>query len=156
MIIWQKWSWKWYPINATRPLYYGLESLIDKDACIYDRNHYSQPSVRVTLDYVQIILSTKWSSMGLLPDTKNCELRMRGECRERFSRHRLQRKPLVSDPSMHHGTCATHVPCCMSGSLTCGGGENIPGDASACATRNFAYVARGPRIQINWTSYYVL
>ena len=42
-------------------------------------------------------------SMGLLPDTQNWGLRMRRECRERFHRHRLQRKPLVSDPGMHHG-----------------------------------------------------
>ena len=55
----------------------------------------------------------------------------------RFSRHWLQRKPLVSDPSMHHGTCVTHVPWCMSGSLTRGGGENIPG---SCATRKFTYL----------------
>ena len=26
--------------------------------------------------------------------------------------------PLVSDPDMHHGTCVTHVPWCMPGSLT--------------------------------------
>ena len=31
--------------------------------------------------------------------------------------HRLPREPLVSDPGMHHGTCVTHVPWCMSGSL---------------------------------------
>ena len=30
----------------------------------------------------------------------------------------LKRKPLDSDPGMHHGTCVTHVPWCMSGSLT--------------------------------------
>ena len=41
-----------------------------------------------------------------------------------FSHHLLQRKPLVSDPGMHHGTCVMHVPWCMSGSLTRGGGEN--------------------------------
>ena len=64
-------------------------------------------------------VSTTW--MGLLPDTWNCGLRMRRECRERFPRHQLQRKPLVSNPGMHHGTCVTHVPWCMSGSLTCGG-----------------------------------
>ena len=46
---------------------------------------------------------------------------MRWECRERFPRHRLQRKPQVSDPDMHHGTCVTHVPWCMSGSPTCNG-----------------------------------
>ena len=45
----------------------------------------------------------------------------------------LQRKPLVSDPGMHHDTCVTHVPWCMSGSLTRGGGEYVPGIPSACA-----------------------
>ena len=28
--------------------------------------------------------------------------------------------PRVSDPDMHHGTCATHVPWCMPGSLNSG------------------------------------
>ena len=56
-------------------------------------------------------------AMDLLPDTQICGLRMRRECRERFPRHRLQRKLLVSDPSIHHGMCVTHVPWCMSGSL---------------------------------------
>ena len=69
---------------------------------------------------------------------------MRRECQERFSRHRLQRKVLVSDPGMHHGTCVTHVPWCMTGSLTCGGGEIVPGIPGACKTRNFPYLARGP------------
>ena len=69
---------------------------------------------------------------------------MRRECRERFPHHRLQRKPLVSDPDMHHDTCVRHVPWCMSGSLTNGGGENVPGIPGACTTRNFTYLARGP------------
>ena len=43
-----------------------------------------------------------------------------------FPRRRFQRKPIVSDPGMHHGTCVTHVPWCMSGSLTCGDGETFP------------------------------
>ena len=46
---------------------------------------------------------------GLSPDTQNCGLHMRRECRERFPRHWLQRKLLVSDPDMHHGTCVTCV-----------------------------------------------
>ena len=58
-----------------------------------------------------------------------------------FSRHSLQRKPLVSYPSMHYATCATHVPYCMSGSLT---RENVPGIPGACGTRKFTYLARGP------------
>ena len=57
-------------------------------------------------------------------------------------------RPQVSDPGMHHSTCVTHVPWCMSGSLTRGGGENVCGIPAACPTRNFAYLARGPwRIQ---------
>ena len=69
---------------------------------------------------------------------------MRLECRECFPHHRLQRKPLVSDPGMHHDTCVTHVPWCISGSLTHSGGENVPGIPGACATRNFTYLVRGP------------
>ena len=34
---------------------------------------------------------------------------------------------------MHHGTCVTHVPWCMSGLLNRGGGENVPGIPGACA-----------------------
>ena len=62
--------------------------------------------------------------MALLPDTWNRGLRMRREYRERFPRHRFQRKPLGSD--MHHGTWVTHVPWCMSGSLNRGGGGKRP------------------------------
>ena len=47
------------------------------------------------------------------------------------------------DPGMHHGTCVMHVPWCMSGSLTLGGGENVPGIPGACATRNSRYLVRG-------------
>ena len=91
------------------------------------------------------VLHWHWARrMGLLPDTQNCGLRMRRECRERFPRHRLHWKPLISDPGMHHGKCVTHVPWCMSRSLTRGGGENIPGIPGACVTCNFAYLVRGP------------
>ena len=69
---------------------------------------------------------------------------MRRERRERFPRHRLQRKPPVRDPGMLHGACVTHVPCCMSGSLTRGGGENVPGITGAYAPRNIMYLLRGP------------
>ena len=70
---------------------------------------------------------------------------MRRECWERFPHHRLQRKPLVRDPGMHHGTCVTHVSWCMLGSLNRGhdGGENVPGIPGACTTCNFTYLTRG-------------
>ena len=69
---------------------------------------------------------------------------MHRECRERSPHHRLQNKPLVSDPGMHHGICVTHMPWCMLGWLTHGVGENIPGIPGACATRSFTYLVRGP------------
>ena len=74
-------------------------------------------------------------------DTISCR-----EYRDRFPRHRLQRKPLVNDPSMQHGTYVTHVPWCMLGSITHGSGENVPGIPPA--TRNFTYLARGPCIHV--------
>ena len=82
-------------------------------------------------------------TMGLLPDTQNWGMRMRRECQKRFPRHRVQRKPIDSDPDMHHGTCVTHVPWCMSGLLTRGDGANVPGIPGACVTRNFTYLVRG-------------
>ena len=54
-----------------------------------------------------------------------------------------QRNLVVSDPCMHHGNSGTHMPKCMSGSLTRGGGENVPGIPGACATHNFAHLVRG-------------
>ena len=63
------------------------------------------------------------------------------ECRERFHRHWLQRNPQFSDPAMHHGTCVTHVPWCTSGSLTCGGGENVPGIPGTSATNPQFYIS---------------
>ena len=38
-----------------------------------------------------------------------------------------------------------YVPWWMSGSLTRGGGENVPSVPGACATHNFTYLARGPK-----------
>ena len=65
-------------------------------------------------------------------------------CKERFPRQWIQRKPLVSDPDIQHGTWITHMPWCTSGSLTRGGGENVAGISGACTTRNFTYLAKGP------------
>ena len=73
---------------------------------------------------------------------------MRRACWERFPRRHFQRKPLVSNPTRAIPACitarATHVPWCMPGSLTCGGGENVPGIPGACATYDLTYLARGP------------
>ena len=52
------------------------------------------------------------------------------------------RSPLVSDPDMHHGTCMTHVPWCMSGSLTRDGGENVPGSRRMRKPQFYVYGKR--------------
>ena len=83
---------------------------------------------------------------------------MRREC----PRHRLQRKPLVSDPGMHDGPCVSHVPWCMSGSLTRDGGESVPGIAGACAPAILRIwqeahgTAREPQGIFNWRVYHAV
>ena len=72
-----------------------------------------------------------WASCQI---RKNTGCACAGNAGNVFPRRQFQRKLLYSDPGMHHGTCVTHVPWCMSGSLTCGDGENVPGIPGACAT----------------------
>ena len=71
-----------------------------------------------------------------------------------FPRRRFQRKPLVSDPGMHHGTCVTHVPWCMSGSLACSERGKRSRHSRRMRTRNFAYLARGP-LKRAWKGNYI-
>ena len=56
----------------------------------------------------------------------------------------------VSDSDMHHGTCVTHVPWCMPGSLTTFPLKSVSGKGIpvACANRNFTHLVRGP-----WTEF---
>ena len=55
-----------------------------------------------------------------------------------------QRSRHASRHVRHARAVMTHVPWCMSESLTRGGGENIPGIPGACASRNCRYLERGP------------
>ena len=71
------------------------------------------------------------AAMGLLPDTYNCGLRMRRECRERFPHYRGLATP----------TCRDYY---VTVSFEVGGGENVPGIPGTCATRNFTKLVRGP------------
>ena len=79
---------------------------------------------------VYLIPSSSWASYQI---RKIAGCACAGNAGNVFPRRRFQRKLLVSDPGMHHGTCVTHVPWCMSGSLTCGDGENVPIIPGACA-----------------------
>ena len=56
--------------------------------------------------WLMMLSSTFTSRMGLLSDTYNFRLHMRREC---FTCHPRKRKPLVSYPSMHHGTYVTAI-----------------------------------------------
>ena len=91
-----------------------------------------------------------WILHGPLTRYVNCGSRMGQEWRELYPRHRLQRKALVIDSSIHHGTCVTLVPWCMSGSLTSSGRENVPGIAGACTTHTLTYLTRGPLYLLTW------
>ena len=77
-----------------------------------------------------VLYSPSWASYQI---RKIAGCACAGNAGNVFPCRRFQRKPLVSDPGMHHGTCVTHVPWCMSGSLTCGDRENVPGIPGACA-----------------------
>ena len=77
-----------------------------------------------------IVTMTAWASYQI---RKIAGCACAGNAGNVFPRRRFQRKPIVGDPGMHHGTCVTHVPWCMSGSLTCGDGENVPGIPGTCA-----------------------
>ena len=82
--------------------------------------------------------------MGLLPDTQNCGLRMRRECREHFPHHRGLAIPTCITARASR-TCRD---ACwyryLAVSFEVGGGENVPGIPGACATRKFADLVRGP------------
>ena len=92
----------------------------------------------------------KWNTslcnfyMGLLPDTQNCGLCMRRQCRERFPRHRgLAIQTCITARAWRTGHDAWRDRY-LKFTFEVGGVENFPGIPAACATRNFAYLVRGP------------
>ena len=50
----------------------------------------------------------------------SCQIRKIAGAHARGMPGTFSPSPQVSDPDMHHGTCVTHVPWCMPGSLTYG------------------------------------
>ena len=98
------------------------------------KENITRPHCWLLLDSIH-----KWPAMHRVSPWASYQIRKIAGCAcaenagNVFPHRRFRRKPLVSDPGMHHGTCVTHVPWCMSGSLTCGGGENVPGIPGACA-----------------------
>ena len=75
---------------------------------------------------------------------------------ERFFRRRLQMKPLISDPGMHHGTCAIHVVIHVR-IANPRWGKNVPGIPGACAARNCTYLVGGPlKGSLPWCKLHVI
>ena len=82
--------------------------------------------------------------MSLIPDTQNCGLCMRRECRERFPRHRGLAIPTCITARAWrtcHDACRDRL---LAVSFEVGGVENVPGFPGACATSNVACLVRDP------------
>ena len=115
IFVWQMTTHFVYELSSVKIPYMGWIFFIEYDEC-------------VCLDIIKD--KSSWASYQI---RKIAGCACAGNAGNVFPRRRFQRKPLVSDPGMHHGTCVTHVPWCMSGSRTRGGGENVPGIPGACA-----------------------
>ena len=83
-------------------------------------------------------------SMGLLPETQKCGLRMRRECRKLFPRHPGLAIPTCTTAcasSTCRGVCRDRQ---LAVSFEVSGGESVPGIPGAWATRKYVYLVRGP------------
>ena len=115
-----------------------------KNTIIKTKNHTNTENIYVTAARCNRVCHSGGHYYGPLIRYVKLPVRMRWEYRERFPCHRW-----LSDPDMQHGTCVTHVPWRMPGSLTSSflwsrRRGNVPGIPGACATRNFTYLVRGP------------
>ena len=74
----------------------------------------------------------------------SCQIRKIADCACTWNAGNVFPQPWVTDPVMHHGTCVTHVPSCMPGSLTSGFLWSRCRWKHARRMRNFTYLVRGP------------
>ena len=124
--LWQKWELNCPPTCkcSIRIVFVQFLSLPNR---VWANSTQGSKYRQITTSY---ITETQWASYQI---RKAAGCACAGNAGSVFPRRRLQRKPLVSGPGIHHGMCVTHVPWCMSGSLTGGGRENVPGILGACA-----------------------
>ena len=66
------------------------------------------------------LLNEQWSHRWLWMQWASCQIRKIAGAHAPGMPGTFSPSPQVSDPDMHHGTCVTHVPWCMPGSLTSG------------------------------------
>ena len=124
--------------NYLKPTLSVTESVGDFNRM--ESSHYDFPWARIWSLKTLLRLPSNSCSHGPLTRW----VAVHRECKERFPCNRVQRKLILSDPVIHYVTCVTHVPWCMSGSLTRGVGENVPGIPGTCTTHNFTNLVRGP------------
>ena len=77
--------------------------------------------------YREIVMKLRWNighewcqTTGKMPQWASCQIRKIAGAHAPGMPGTFSPSPHVSDPDMHHGTCVTHVPWCMPGSLTSG------------------------------------
>ena len=81
----------------------------------YDGPHQSQKT-DVILGYMSIRYMDQTRQSGWA----SCHISKIEGCAYAGNAGKISLPPRASDPDMHHGTCVTHVPWCMPGSLTSG------------------------------------
>ena len=105
------------------PKYAGSERFVVRirhDKCIL-RSHILFPLEITARTQILMIKENRHTKQPLLRCHPQCQwssyqirkiagCACAGNAGKVFPHRRLQRKPLVSDPGMHHGTCVTHVP----------------------------------------------
>ena len=92
----------------------------------------------VTLSLIDKATARSWASCQI---RKIAGCACAGNAGNVSPRRRFQTKPLVSDPGMHHGTCVTH------GIAYLWWRGKRSRHSRRMRTRNFAYLARGPKIK---------
>ena len=129
----------------------SFRTFIDHDSpATIDRvSRNSQPVYKIFIGFIKIVSSVRIRPRvkpilsGPLTRYANLRIVHAPGMPGTFPRHRLQRKRYLAIPACITAGASRHVPWCISGSLTHGGGENVTSIPGACATRSFTYRARG-------------
>ena len=70
--------------------------------------------------YQQLPVWFRWQRLTLMITHASYQIRKNADCACARNAGNVSLSPRGSDPDIHHGTCVTHVPWCMAGSLTSG------------------------------------
>ena len=130
-----KWEDNWHISNVYHFTTTAKQSLLAPCMCISPQIHW-ELTTTFPFDWLN---ATDTPFNGPLTRCVNLRVANAPGMPGTFSPPLTSKETLVSDPGMHHGTCVTHVPWYMSGSLS---HENVPDIPGAGATRNFTYLVK--------------